>query len=259
MGIATVGDNCMDVYHQSSTAYPGGNPVNVAVYTRRLGGQASYVGVVGTDAYGTQMQDALQRKGVDISHLRVVEGQTAVSQVLLQDGERVFGDYDEGVMADFRPSQDEIAFLCTHKLVMSGLWGHAEGALPEIKKAGVPVAFDFADRPRDPVVDRAIGYVDYAFFSCPEGENAEELLYEMHRRGPKVVVVTQGAQGSMAYDGNILYRQGITPCTVVDTMGAGDSFIAGFLFGILRGDSIQDSMALGAKTSSETIGYQGAW
>ena len=48
--LAAVGDNCMDVYDRTGEAYPGGNPVNVAVYTLRLGGAASYTGVVGTDA-----------------------------------------------------------------------------------------------------------------------------------------------------------------------------------------------------------------
>ena len=44
--LAAVGDNCMDVYDRTGEAYPGGNPVNVAVYTLRLGGNASYTGVV---------------------------------------------------------------------------------------------------------------------------------------------------------------------------------------------------------------------
>ena len=41
--IATVGDNCMDVYDNTGRAYPGGNPVNVAVYFVRMGGEASYM------------------------------------------------------------------------------------------------------------------------------------------------------------------------------------------------------------------------
>lgn len=45
--LAAVGDNCIDLYDQTGDAYPGGNPVNVAVYTVRLGGSASYTGVVG--------------------------------------------------------------------------------------------------------------------------------------------------------------------------------------------------------------------
>ena len=53
--IAAVGDNCMDVYKSTGEAYPGGNPVNVAVYVKRLGGDSSYTGAVGTDEYGERM------------------------------------------------------------------------------------------------------------------------------------------------------------------------------------------------------------
>lgn len=48
--IGCVGDNCVDHYRQTGEDHFGGNPVNVAVYTRRLGGGISYVGAVGTDA-----------------------------------------------------------------------------------------------------------------------------------------------------------------------------------------------------------------
>ena len=50
--IAAAGDNCMDVYDKEGKEYPGGNPLNVAVYVVRLGGDSTYVGAVGTDKYG---------------------------------------------------------------------------------------------------------------------------------------------------------------------------------------------------------------
>ena len=49
------------------------------------------------------------------------------------------------------------------------------------------------------------------------------------------------------------------PGEVVDTMGAGDSFIAGFLYAICEGKGIQEAMADGAANSSVTIAYSGAW
>ena len=70
----------------------------MAVYTVRLGGQASYIGPVGDDEFGEIMRTAIAAKGVDVSRLHVKPGRTAVSQVELLDGERVFGDYDEGVL-----------------------------------------------------------------------------------------------------------------------------------------------------------------
>ena len=100
--IAAAGDNCMDVYDKENKAFPGGNPVNVAVYVARLGGASAYIGPVGTDVYGKQMMDAIQGKGVDVSRMKILEGTTAVTHVEIVDGDRVLGDYEEGVMADFK-------------------------------------------------------------------------------------------------------------------------------------------------------------
>jgi len=120
MKLAAIGDNCMDVY-STGEAFPGGNPVNVAVYYARLGGEASYTGVVGTDAYGTRMKSAIASKGVDVSHVLSAEGKTAVTHVELVNGDRVFGDYDEGVLADFRPTPQQLDFVCGHDLVITAL------------------------------------------------------------------------------------------------------------------------------------------
>ena len=85
MKLAAVGSNCIDYYNNldGGKAFPGGGPVNMAVYTVRLGGEAAYIGPVGNDSYGEIMMEAMKKKGVNISHLRVEEGKTAVSQVEL--------------------------------------------------------------------------------------------------------------------------------------------------------------------------------
>lgn len=251
----------MDVYDKENKAFPGGNPVNVAVYVARLGGEPAYIGPVGTDAYGAQMMDAIASKGVDISHMKVQEGATAVTHVEIVDGDRVLGDYDEGVMAGFRLTDADLSFISGYDMLVTGLWGMIENDLPEIQKRGVPVAFDFADRPDSPIVEKTIGYVDYAFVSMGDAddETVRQLMRRMKARGPRVVVVTRGSKGSVAYDGQKFYTYGIVPCEVVDTMGAGDSFIAGFLYAICEGKNIQEAMAAGAVNSSITIGYEGAW
>lgn len=259
--IATVGDNCMDVYDKEGKAYPGGNPINVAVYVKRLGGDSCFVSAVGTDPYGQVMVDAIKKKGVDVSHLKVLEGNTAVTHVEIIDGDRVFGDYEEGVMADFAINAEDIDFLCGYDLVVSGIWGMVEKEVEAIKKKGVPVAFDFATMKEHEVIDIAIPHVDYAFFADDETpeEEIKAFMKHMHSRGPKVVTVTRGSEGSIAYDGEQFYTYGIVPCEVVDTMGAGDSFIAGFLYAICAGKSIPEAMANGAANSSVTIAYSGAW
>ena len=136
MKLAAVGDNCMDVYKSLGKVYPGGNPVNVAVYFVRLGGEASYTGVVGTDAYGNLLKEKLKEKGVDVSNLHFEEGSTAVTYVELSDGERVFGDYEEGVCAKFRLTEDDISFICRHDMLVTGLWGNIHNDLARLKRNG---------------------------------------------------------------------------------------------------------------------------
>lgn len=277
--IAAVGDNCVDYYDATGKSYPGGNPVNVAVYVKRLGGQSSYTGAVGRDEMGQMMINAIGKKDVDISHIQILNGKTAVSHVELVNGDRVFGDYDEGVLADFRLSEEDISFICGHDLAVTGIWGKIENDLPEIARK-IPVAFDFANKYANPILDQAIPYVTYAFFSYDKEstddfeqkyhdlglkcrgthiEKLQEFLKAVQEKGPKVVIATLGEDGSIAFDGKTWYRVGIISCDVVDTMGAGDSFIAGFLYGSLQGMDVQQAMEEGAKNSAVTLGYGGAW
>ena len=261
MKLAAVGDNCMDVYENIGKAYPGGNPVNVAVYFVRLGGEASYTGVVGTDQYGVLMKDKIGEKGVDVSHIRFEEGNTAITHVELVDGERVFGDYEEGVLADFKLTDEEIEFLCGHDMVVTGLWGNIHNDLARIHDRGVLTAFDAATRPDDEAARIAVPSTDYLFFATDDGDT-EELrgrMKELHASGPKLGITTLGDKGSIVYDGEEYRTFGIIPCNVVDTMGAGDSYIAGFLKGILEGKTVEECMKAGAANSSVTLEYNGAW
>ena len=261
MKVAAAGDNCVDVYEKEGQSYPGGNPVNVAVYLKRMGVDASFTSVVGDDQWGTRMADALTGKGVDISHLHVEHGDTAVTMVEIVNGNRVFGDYIEGVMERFQLSDEDVAFICTHDLFVSGIWGHCDNRLKDIHDAGIPVVFDYSDQPQDPIVDATLAYVDYAFFGLESDDNEDvrAFMVEKQAKGPKVVIVTLGENGSLAYDGAQFHKGDIVKCEVVDTMGAGDSFIAGFIVGILEGQTIDECMVTGAKSSAVTLGYSGAW
>lgn len=261
MKFATVGDNCIDAYESLGKYYAGGNPVNVGVYMKRLGQEASYTGVVGDDTYGAFVKKALMEKGIDISHVKTLHGDTAVSKIEIVNGDRVFTDYIEGVLVDFKLTKEDIDFLCSHDLVITGIWGMIEDDLSKIKEKGVPIAFDFSDQQHHLIVEKAIGSVTYAFFSDDRGDTPKLRAYmkEMQNKGPKLVVVTMGEQGSICYDGKEFHTFDILPCEVVDTMGAGDSYIAGFLLAIMNGNSIEECMKKGAQNSCVTLGYQGAW
>jgi fructoselysine 6-kinase len=264
MKLAAVGSNCVDYYENidGGKAYPGGGPVNMAVYTVRMGGEAAYIGPVGNDEFGQIMRDAISSKGVDISHLTVREGKTAVTQVELNDGERILGDYDEGVLSDYRLTDEEMEFIKTFDVVVCDLWGKVEGQFADMKERGITTAFDCATEPDSPEAKKAIPYSDYVFFSVDDGDTPEnrERMKNIKDEGPKVVICMMGADGSMCFDGETFHTFGIVPCDdMVDSMGAGDSYIAGFLKGITEGNTIAEAMHMGAANATQTLKYFGAW
>lgn len=261
MKICAIGDNCIDFYPATDESFPGGNPVNVAVYFKRLGGESSYIGAVGTDRFGKVMVDGLSAKGVDVSRVHVDEGKTAVTIVEIVNGDRVFGDYDEGVMEHFKLTAEDIDFILKHDMVVSGFWGHCNDNFKEFHEKGILTAFDFATKLDDSSVEEIVGYMDYAFFSYDDGDMdwIREYMKKMHSHGSKMIITTMGEKGSLVYDGEKFYEFGIFPCEVVDTIGAGDSYIAGFLHGILEGLTIPECMEKGARNSTVTIAYKGAW
>ena len=260
MKIATIGDNCMDVYEQIGKAFPGGNPVNVGVYSTRYHHQVSYIGVVGEDEWGTLIKKGISEKGVDTSRIKVLPGKTAVTIVELENNNRIFKDYDEGVLKDIVLSEEDLSFLREQDLVVSSIWSHIEQYLPAMRSEKNQIAFDFSTERENPIIDMAMPYVDFAFFAFDEDdEETRAFIKRRKAQGAKCVIATLGSNGSIAYDGNEYYKYGIVPCNVVDTMGAGDSYIAGFLDGALKGMSIPECMKRGAENSSITIEYNGAW
>lgn len=258
--IVTVGDNCMDVYQNRGEAYPGGNPVNVSVYLQGLGVDSAYIGWVGTDAYGDKMIKAIQSRGVDTSFVSKKEGNTAITYVELVDNDRQFGKYDEGVMAEFSLTAKEMNYIETFQLVHAGIWGHVDPYFSMFKERGLITSFDFSDQLHHELVKTLPCFVDYSFFSYTNDNSfIREFLKDVFKLGSKVVVATLGENGSLAYDGKQYYKSDVVKGNVVDTMGAGDSFISGFLFGRLKGYEIDECLKLGSETAAKTISYFGAW
>ncbi|MBL4954319.1 fructoselysine 6-kinase [Neobacillus sp. YIM B02564] len=261
MKLVAIGDNCIDFYEQTNQAFSGGNAVNVAVYFHRNGGESAYIGAVGTDEFGQVLLNGLKAKGVDVSHVHVEEGTTAVTQVELVNGDRVFGDYNEGVMEHFKLREEDYEFIKNFDIVTSGFWGHVHQDFKYFHEQGIKTAFDFATKLDDPLVGEVIPYIDYAFFSY-DGEDInwiKEFMKKLHHYDGQLIIVTRGDKGSIVYDGKDFHEFGIIPCEVVDTIGAGDSYIAGFLMASLKGLPIVERMKFGAETSAVTIGYNGAW
>ena len=262
MKVAEIGDNCIDLYERLDRKYTTGNVVDTGVNLKKLGAEVSIISTTGSDENGKWMIESLRSEGLDISHLKVAEGPTAVTYMDMIGNDRVHGDYVEGVLADMVFDEEDIRFACTHDLVHSALWGMAEKALPKIAASGTPVAFDYADRLDHPLVEETLPYVSYGFYSYHHGRDAfiDEFLKDKVDRGMKIAVATFGEEGSLAYDKDGFHKGKIVPAKeVVNTVGAGDSFIAGFLYGILSGWSVEECLQKGAEVASAVVQVFEPW
>jgi fructoselysine 6-kinase len=207
------------------------------------------------------MRETIAAKGVDVSHLHVLKGKTALTHVELIDGERIFGNYEEGVLEHYALSDKDIEFILTHDVVVCDLWGKVEGEFKRLQEGGIKTAFDCHVRPYDEAAQTAMPYTDYLFFSSDDGDTAElrKQMAEFHAKGPKLVLAMLGEQGSLCFDGTAYHKFGIVPCNVVDSLGAGDSYISGFLFQMHKGGSVEECMHAGAVNAGITLEYEGAW
>jgi len=87
----------------------------------------------------------------------------------------------------------------------------------------------------------------------------EARIVELKLRTPGLVAMTLGERGSLVHDGERVYRGKAIPVDVVDTLGAGDSWIAAFLCSRLKGEEIDESIRMGHEAAAETCRRLGAW
>jgi len=262
---AAVGDNCIDRFRRSgpqasgSRSFVGGNAVNVAVQLARLDQVSFYFGAVGPDEAGRHTRRLLSENGVDVAHLQVRPGVTAYTEIeTLASGDRVFVHEDFGVCAGYRPDADDIAVLKTMNHVHIG-WMDDGGTLRRtLAAAGVSVSQDISVN-ADPANLGTDG-LSIAFASAGDDDAVcETLLKRLLGEGVPLAVVTRGSKGSVASDGGTRTEAGIRPVDVVDTTGAGDSFIAGFLVARIAGLPLAACLAAGRDRAALTCTHLGGF
>ena len=239
MKVIGLGDNVVDKYEHIQTMYPGGNALNFAVYAKRLGVDAAYLGAFGSDAQANHVMDSIEQIGLDISHCKHYEGENGCARVTLKDGDRVFlGSNRGGVLREcgLNLTAEDLEYIQSFDLVHAGLYGYTETELPKLKRRGVPLSFDFSSDFTEEKINQIAPLVNYAFFSCSHlnQDEVRELMVKVTRLGCELVLCTMGEEGAVLYDGSTLYTQKPKLVKAIDTMGAGDSFITCFLINLIQ-------------------------
>jgi len=257
-----VGDNTVDRYLHLGRMFPGGNAVNVAVQARRLGCEAAYLGWLARDPLGMLIYNALLEENVDLSHCRLVEGENAYCDVTLKDGDRVFGEYSEGVCGMIQLDQRDLEFISKFDLTHTSVYSHIDNQLVKLSESSKMLSYDFSQEWDKHLLQKILPHVDIALVSNPPESvmSNEEIINLTKSSGPAMVLITNGDQGAMLSDGKSVYHQPVIRIeNMVDTLGAGDAFAARFMVDYLRGIPIPEVLENAAQSAADACKYYGAF
>lgn len=272
MRVLGFGDNIVDRFLDRGIDYPGGNAVNVAVFAHRLGADAAYAGVFGDDDLGAFLRAAIEAEGVTTEQSVVRDGETGVSTLRVDDGDRVFLGWNGGGVTVREPvtlDEGRLAYVSAFDLVHSSVYSRVEAELPRLDDADVLVSYDLSSEDEfrsAEYLDRVAPHLDLALVSCSglADDEARALLDEIVRRGASIALGTRGTDGAVVTDGRVWRdapaRRIEDESAIVDTMGCGDAFLAGFIVSLLGAGWSRSAAPSGADLERAlTAGADAAW
>lgn len=264
-GILGIGHAVVDIYDAYSSAYPGGNALNVAAYSRLFfGSDACFIGVLGTDEFGDHVLSVLRDLCVDTSRVRCAVGETGRTLVdVAADGDRVFLATNKGgVQADLSLNLGErdLDIAGRYGLVHASVYSGINSSLPKLSERA-RISYDFSEAQDDRVDLSVLKYVECAFFSASRFTEVERVNFveECFSRGATVVVLTAGESGAYGYTRTSSAFCPSEHVSVVDALGAGDGFIAGFLHEWQNSSDLTRALAAGARCGARACTYRGAF
>jgi sugar/nucleoside kinase (ribokinase family) len=251
----------------------GGNAANNAVGTRRLGVASSAILTLGDDNIGQQIVTKFQKEGVDTSFIvQQPATHSNYSTIINYSGERTILTYKAPRSYEWPvklPTNVPWVYYTSMGDAFTAFQNHLVDWLtqnPDIRmgfnpgsrqlRAGLEAITPVMKRTSIIFVNRkeAEGLTN---FKESQGKE-KELLNALCSLGPKVSVITDGANGSFVYDGQRYVKAGVLPIDAHERTGAGDAFGSGCLSGIIRGRSLEEALLWGTLNSASVIGYTGS-
>ncbi len=259
--------------HQITTAL-GGSAANTMVMTAQLGGKTAYGGKLGNDTLGDDYQNQLIRNGVT-SYLARQEGMTGSTIILVNpDAERTMNTHLGMCQAFSKENISKEGIQNAHYLYVEGyLWDtpvQQEAvitALEYAKAADTKIALSLSDsfcveRHKEKFQRLMNDYVDILFCNDQEAslmsnETEPDEQLKIISKSVDHVVLTLGKKGSKIKCNGDIVSINAFQTKAIDTTGAGDSFAAGYLYGITQGFTPEKSGTLASFCAATIVGQNG--
>lgn len=243
----------------------GGKGLNQSIAAAKAGNEVYHAGFVGKG--GEALAEKLAENHVDISLLK--ETTENCGHAIIQVDENgqncilLYGGTNQLYTKEYiRETLDKFG---NEGLVLlqneTNLVGYM---IEESHKRGLKIAFNGAPM-NEKVLEYPLELLDWLIVNEVEGrqiagcEKDEEILPILKEKYPKGnILLTLGSRGAICYSQGETYKIGCHQVEVVDTTAAGDTFSGYFLYGILNGESISDSLLLATTASALAIGKKGA-
>lgn len=259
----------------------GGAESNVAIGVRRLGGEVTWFGRVGSDAFGTMIERRL--RGEQVRTLAIRDpGFTGLMVKHRRFGARLTVDYHRAGSAGSRLRPEDVPVAEVERAEVLHLTGITPAlsdsardatlhAVTVARRAGTAVSLDVnyrsklwsADAAR-PLLRELAAHADVLFAGpdearvvLGEGGAPPELARALAALGPGEVVIKDGERGCLAVIAGVEQRVPARPATVVDPVGAGDAFVAGYLVERLRGASSEQRLATAVAAGACAVSVPG--
>ena len=250
------------------TYVPGGKGLNVSKPASIYGAEVVATGFAGGHA-GAYIEDALKPFGirsafyhVDAESRSCINIWDEVNQVqteFLEPGFTLTEEDFAGFAAKFRQLVQEAKVVAMSGSVPKGLDGTAYQRLVKIvKDAGIPVILDTSGKLLEMGIEAIPTMIKPNIDEirmltgkrCDDISEIIEAARAIHERGVKIVAVSLGADGSLAVGDDGIFRARVPKIDAVNTVGCGDSMIAGFALGLSKGLPLEETLRLASAISA---------
>lgn len=249
----------------------GGSAANTIRCLASLGGNGGYIGKTGNDELGKTFKDEFTKKGIK-THMALSEKDTGrVMGLISKDSERTMATY-LGAAADLLPDDLNPSLLRgykyfymegylvqNHDLIRTGF----EMAKAENLTTAIDLAsFNVVEANLDFLKELIKNSVDIVFANEEEahaltGKHPEEALEEISQMCD-LAIVKVGKEGSFVKNGTKKIKVSGIPAKAIDTTGAGDSYAAGFLYGLTNGFPLEKCGKIASLVAGKVVEVWGA-